>query len=209
MFRAMITPIFRSTRLCVTACGTMHPYSYRLPATSWVHYTTSCNTQSSGPENGQNNCPKHVELIGIINKPLLLYLVGVYIIYINDARSSKYQIQKYFTPNFVDMKKYGGGGFGDVILACMYFSEKKKRLERQSNPIWKKSTISEVLVLVKTVFSINHGNACLVETSHWLNKKRSLIEKDRHLSLPICVVKEEKIPSGRSLKLREENCTNG
>ena len=38
--------------------------------------STSCNTQSSAPEDGQNNCPKHVELIGIINKPLLLHLVG-------------------------------------------------------------------------------------------------------------------------------------
>ena len=44
------------------------------PATSWVHYTTSCNTQSSAPEDGQNNFPKHVELTGIINKPLLLHL---------------------------------------------------------------------------------------------------------------------------------------
>ena len=34
------------------------------------------NTQSSAPEDGQNNCPKHVELTGIINKPLLLHLVG-------------------------------------------------------------------------------------------------------------------------------------
>jgi len=41
-----------------------------------VHYTTSCNTQSSAPEDGQTNCPKHVELTGIINKPLLLHLVG-------------------------------------------------------------------------------------------------------------------------------------
>ena len=40
-----------------------------------VHYTTSCNTQSSAPEDGQNNCPKHVELTGIISKPLL-HLVG-------------------------------------------------------------------------------------------------------------------------------------
>ena len=46
------------------------------PATSWVHYTTSCNKQSCAPEDGQNNCPKHVELTGIINKPLLLYLAG-------------------------------------------------------------------------------------------------------------------------------------
>ena len=46
------------------------------PATSCVHYTTSCNTQSSAPEDGQNNFPKHVELTGIINKPLSLHLVG-------------------------------------------------------------------------------------------------------------------------------------
>ena len=47
----------------------------RWPATSWVHYTTNCNIQSSAPEDGQNNCPKHVKLTGIINKPSLLYLV--------------------------------------------------------------------------------------------------------------------------------------
>ena len=46
------------------------------PTKSWVHYTTSCDIQSSVPEDGQNNCPKHVELTGIINKPLLLHLVG-------------------------------------------------------------------------------------------------------------------------------------
>ena len=63
-----------------------------LPATSRVHYTTSCNTQSSAPEDVRDQCPKNVELIGIINKPLLLHLVGVYIIYINDAGSNKYQI---------------------------------------------------------------------------------------------------------------------
>jgi hypothetical protein len=46
MFRAMILSIFRSTR------------------------------QSSAPEDGRNHRPNHVELIGIINKPLLLHLVG-------------------------------------------------------------------------------------------------------------------------------------
>ena len=50
---------------------TMLPATGR-PAASWVHYTTSCHSQSSAPEDGQNNCPKHVELTGIINKPLLL-----------------------------------------------------------------------------------------------------------------------------------------
>ena len=54
---------------------TMLPAGGR-PATSCVHYTTDCNTQFSAPEDGQNNCPKHVELTGIINKPLLLHPVG-------------------------------------------------------------------------------------------------------------------------------------
>ena len=74
---------------------TMLPAGHRLAA-SLVHYTTSCNTQSSAPEDVQNNCPKHVELTGIINKPLLLHLVGcLYTISMNDARSRKYQIMKY------------------------------------------------------------------------------------------------------------------
>ena len=87
----MISPIFGSTRLCVTAYGIMHPrccqpvaceseeflrFQATGRATSWAHYTTSCNKQSSAPEDGQNNCPKHVELTGTINKPLLLHLVG-------------------------------------------------------------------------------------------------------------------------------------
>ena len=75
-----------------TGCGIMHPRCCRpvawkrrnsappLPddwqATLWVHFTTGCNTQSSVPEDGQNNCPKNVELFGIFNKPLLLLLVG-------------------------------------------------------------------------------------------------------------------------------------
>jgi hypothetical protein len=52
------------------------PLGYR-PATSSVPYTTSCNTQSSSPEDMRDQRPKHVELIGIINK----HLVGVYNIY--------------------------------------------------------------------------------------------------------------------------------
>ena len=39
-------------------------------------YSLWYNTQSSAPEDGQNNCPKHVELIGINNQLLLLHLVG-------------------------------------------------------------------------------------------------------------------------------------
>ena len=59
---------------CVAACG------------------TSCNTQSSAAEDGRDQRPKHVELVGIINEPSLLHLVGVNIIYMNDARSNKYHI---------------------------------------------------------------------------------------------------------------------
>ena len=55
---------------------TLPPLPGYRPATSLVLYTTSCNTQSNAPEGGQNTRPKHVELIGIINKPLLLHLVG-------------------------------------------------------------------------------------------------------------------------------------
>jgi hypothetical protein len=48
----------------------------------WYNAPTSCNTQSSAPEDGQNNGPKHVELTGIINKPLLLHLFGcIYYLY--------------------------------------------------------------------------------------------------------------------------------
>jgi hypothetical protein len=80
-------PIFRSARLCFAVWVIMHkiclqvawmrehPHpSYR--PTTWVHYTSNRKTQSSAPEDGQNNYPKHVELTGIINKPLLLHLVG-------------------------------------------------------------------------------------------------------------------------------------
>ena len=81
MFRAVILPIFSSTRLCVTACGIMHRRCCQ-PAASSVHYTTNCNTQSSAPEDGRNYRPKHVVLIGIINKPLLLHLVGCLYYYI-------------------------------------------------------------------------------------------------------------------------------
>ena len=50
-----------------------------LPATGLQHrgyIIPHAVTQSNAPEDGQNNCPKHSELTGIINKPLLLRLVG-------------------------------------------------------------------------------------------------------------------------------------
>ena len=67
-----------------------------LPATGWQHcgcIIPQAVTQSSAPEDGRDHLPKHVELIVIIKKPLLLHLVGVYILYGNDARSNKYQTE--------------------------------------------------------------------------------------------------------------------
>jgi hypothetical protein len=45
-----------------------------LPAGGRQH--RGCVVPQAAPEDGQNNCPKHVELTGIINKPLLFHLVG-------------------------------------------------------------------------------------------------------------------------------------
>jgi hypothetical protein len=106
MFRAIVLPIFRTIRLCDTACGIMHticgqaveeltkpvpPLPDHRPATYPVHYTTSCIAQSNAPEDGQNNCPKHVELIGIINKQLLLHLVGCLLYYLYQISSPNLQ----------------------------------------------------------------------------------------------------------------------
>jgi len=45
-----------------------------------ISISSTCFTQSSAPEGGRNYRPKHVELIEIISKLLLLHLVGVCII---------------------------------------------------------------------------------------------------------------------------------
>ena len=60
MLRTIILPIFRSTRLCNSL---WYNAPTMLPAGGRQH-------------RGKNNCPKHVELTGIINKTLLLHLVG-------------------------------------------------------------------------------------------------------------------------------------
>ena len=78
-----------------------------------MHYTTSSNTQSSAPEDGQNNCPKHVELIRIINKPLLLHLVGcLYYLY-----------ERKFMILFMDVNKMAVHQLGQrILLTVQYFS---------------------------------------------------------------------------------------
>ena len=67
-----------------------------------MHNTTSYNTQSSVPEDEQNICSKYVELTGIINKPLLLHLVGcLYYSYFNIFLGLAKQSQFIPLQNFV------------------------------------------------------------------------------------------------------------
>ena len=81
-----------------TACGTMHRQCCRLvslPAGNIVgalYY--KLQTQFIDTEDGRNYRPKHVELIGIINKPLFLHPVGCLYYCINDARSYNHQISQ-------------------------------------------------------------------------------------------------------------------
>jgi hypothetical protein len=72
MFRAMISTILRRTRLClqlVVLCN--HDIAGRYHR---VCILPQAVKQSSFPEDGRNLRLKHVELIGIINKLLLLHL---------------------------------------------------------------------------------------------------------------------------------------
>jgi len=65
----------------------MLPAGHQQAASSLL-YTT---TQSSA-ENVRNYRPKHVELIEMINKLLLLHIVGCLHCCINDVRSHKYPV---------------------------------------------------------------------------------------------------------------------
>jgi len=49
----------------VTEELTVLPSPDHPPATYWAQHTISYSTQSNAPEDGQNYCPKHVELIRI------------------------------------------------------------------------------------------------------------------------------------------------
>ena len=46
MFREIILPIFKSTRLCVTACGIMHPRRCRPEAGGQSQYKTACEVKT-------------------------------------------------------------------------------------------------------------------------------------------------------------------
>ena len=76
MFRAIILPIFRSTRLCVTACGIMHPM---LPATGRQYrgcIILQAVTHSLVLLKMSKIIARNMLSWLIINEPLLLHLVG-------------------------------------------------------------------------------------------------------------------------------------
>ena len=59
--------------------GSLEAEELRSQATGWQHrgcIRPQAVTQSSDPEDGQDNYPKYVEPIGIINKLLWLHLIG-------------------------------------------------------------------------------------------------------------------------------------
>ena len=78
-----------------TACGIMHRQCCRLVSRQHCRCIIPQAVHTvCAPEDGRNYRPKPVELIGIINKSLLLHLVGCLYYCISDARSYKYQIFK-------------------------------------------------------------------------------------------------------------------
>jgi len=81
-----------------TACGTMQGRCCLLSPEGSIAGALyhKLQIQSSAPEDGRNYHPKHVELIEIITKPLLLHLVGYLYYCIRDARSRKHQIYLWF-----------------------------------------------------------------------------------------------------------------
>ena len=79
-------------------CNSPHPV-YQ-PAASWVHYTTSCKHSLMLLRMGEIIAPKHVQLIWIMNKPLLLHLVSLYHC-ISDVWSYKHQIENEWMNNWM------------------------------------------------------------------------------------------------------------
>ena len=77
MFRETILPIFRSTSLCVTACGIMHPRCCR-PVTDNIvgALYQKAVTHSLVLLKMGKIISRNILSSGIINKPLLWHLVG-------------------------------------------------------------------------------------------------------------------------------------
>ena len=110
----------------------------KLPATGRQHRGCIIHTQSSASEDGQNNCPKHVELTGIINKPLLLHLVEClyylyFIIFLRLAKQSQFiplQDVVYFITLPFLVRKIFTFYLNDVLLLNVHFQGQSVKDER-------------------------------------------------------------------------------
>jgi hypothetical protein len=78
MFRALLCSSSRGQIVLIQhLVSSLSVDGYRLPADNIVGAIYhKLQTQSSAPEDVRNHRPKYAELFGIINKPLLLHLVG-------------------------------------------------------------------------------------------------------------------------------------
>ena len=90
-------------------------------------------TQSSAPKDGRNYRPKHVELIEIINKLLLLHLVGCLYHCISDARSHKHQIYKTENPSptFSFAPESVGVIFGNCVDVIVEVTRRRGRRRKK------------------------------------------------------------------------------
>ena len=93
MFREIILPIFRSTRLCVTACGIMHPRCCRPPATS----VTGGMCETSGECSFGQTIPIQPKTPISKDERLRIYwpekrvdFFGVYVVYLSVTSYSPY-----------------------------------------------------------------------------------------------------------------------
>jgi len=92
-------PAYQTDHLILVTSRQEHTLLHTRQSTSALSHAGSffgelCHklwTQSSAPEDGRNYRPKHVELIEITNKLLLLNLVGCLYCFIIDARSHKHK----------------------------------------------------------------------------------------------------------------------
>ena len=115
MFQEIILPVFRSTRLCYSL---WYDAPTMLPPVAWKRRQVTCKVRFQATDRQHRGCiiPQtvthslvHLKMGKIIARNMLRWLellinrycciwLVVYIIYINDARSSKYQIYRKLTP---------------------------------------------------------------------------------------------------------------
>ena len=110
--------VFYSLLYNAPKCTRTHSQCLRVqgyrPATTWVHYTTSCKTQSCAPEDGQKIARKCWAAWNI-NKLLLLHLVGSLHYYLYGKCCGPNNFMLWLNPYFTS-----SGNF--YVLLTMHFS---------------------------------------------------------------------------------------